>query len=310
MEISLILMQKTVSLFLILLMGVVLVRSGLVKSAESRTISMVTLYLILPCAVINAFQKDSTPEARSALLLALVASVVMEVAYIPLVKLLAIPFHLDPLEQVAVIYSNSGNLAIPLITAILGPDYILYPSVYMSVQTLLMWSHAKSTLCGEKKIDWKKILTNINMIAVLVGAVFFLIGFRLPGPVADAVSSTAAMVGPISMLVTGMLFGGIEWKQLLKYKRLPLICMLRLIILPVLSILFLRLSGLSRMVPDGDRVLLAVSISAITPMAATITQMAQIYDRDADYASAINVVTTMLCIVTMPIMVLLYQMIG
>ena len=45
-----------------------------------------------------------------------------------------------------------------------------------------------------------------------------------------------------------------------------------------------------------------------TPSASTLTQMAQVYGKDADYASAINVVTTLLCIVTMPLMVALYQM--
>lgn len=49
-------------------------------------------------------------------------------------------------------------------------------------------------------------------------------------------------------------------------------------------------------------------IACITPSASTITQMAQIYGQNADYASAINVITTILCIVTMPVLVLLYQM--
>ena len=57
------------------------------------------------------------------------------------------------------------------------------------------------------------------------------------------------------------------------------------------------------------RLLTLVSRFAIcTPSASTLTQMAQVYGKDADYASAINVVTTLLCIVTMPLMVALYQM--
>ena len=49
-------------------------------------------------------------------------------------------------------------------------------------------------------------------------------------------------------------------------------------------------------------------LATCTPSASTITQMAQIYGKDADYASAINVVTTLLCIFTMPLMVALYQL--
>ncbi len=49
-------------------------------------------------------------------------------------------------------------------------------------------------------------------------------------------------------------------------------------------------------------------LAAAAPSASTINQMAQIYNHDAGYASAINVTTILLCIVTMPTMVALYQL--
>ena len=70
----------------------------------------------------------------------------------------------------------------------------------------------------------------------------------------------------------------------------------------------LKLSGLAHLVPDGQTILLVSLLATCTPSASTITQMAQIYGTDADYASAINVVTTLLCIFTMPLMVALYQL--
>jgi len=54
--------------------------------------------------------------------------------------------------------------------------------------------------------------------------------------------------------------------------------------------------------------LLVTLLAAITPTASTIPQMAQLYDQDAAYASAINVMTTVVCVVTMPLMVMLYMM--
>ena len=62
------------------------------------------------------------------------------------------------------------------------------------------------------------------------------------------------------------------------------------------------------MVPAGQTILLITLLATITPSASTITQMAQVYGKGADYASAINVATTLLCIVTMPLMVMVYQM--
>ena len=54
--------------------------------------------------------------------------------------------------------------------------------------------------------------------------------------------------------------------------------------------------------------LLIVFLAVITPSASTVTQMCQVYGNDSKYASAVNVMTTLLAIVTMPLMVLLFQM--
>ena len=96
------------------------------------------------------------------------------------------------------------------------------------------------------------------MISVMVGIVLFFTRFQLPALLQDTVDSIGGMVGPVSMLVTGML--------------------------------------------------LVTLLATATPAAATITLLAQVYGKDAEYASAIHVVTTLLCLVTIPIMVTLYQL--
>ena len=46
----------------------------------------------------------------------------------------------------------------------------------------------------------------------------------------------------------------------------------------------------------------------MTPSATTVTQMAQLYDQDVSYATAINTITTLVCIATMPLMTMLYYL--
>lgn len=100
---------------------------------------------------------------------------------------------LDGVEETSLIYSNAGNLIIPIVTAILGKEWVIYTSAFLSVQLFLLWSHAKMKLCGEKGIDLKKILTNINMIAIFAGVLLFLLRIQLPAPVQDAVDSISSM---------------------------------------------------------------------------------------------------------------------
>lgn len=306
--ISLILMEKIVSLFLVMFMGVVLVKCGVIKSEESKSISIVSLYLIMPCVILSAFQVDCTPEVRDGLMLAAAAAVAVHIGLIFLAAILKRPLHLDEVEQTSIIYSNAGSLIIPLVTAILGKEWVIYSSAFVSVQLVLLWSHAKAVICGEKKLDLVKIVTNVNMLAIFAGIVLFVTGIRFPGPVQDAVDSVGGMVGPAAMLVTGMLIGNMDFKKVLSYRRLLLIVPMRLIVMPALVLVFLKYSGIAGFVENGSMILLVTLLATITPSASTITQMAQVYGKDADYASAINVTTTLLCIVTMPLMVALYQM--
>lgn len=64
MQISLLLMEEIAKLFAIMLMGYAVVKAGLMKSSESKSISVVMVYLVIPCVIIDAFQVDYTPDVK------------------------------------------------------------------------------------------------------------------------------------------------------------------------------------------------------------------------------------------------------
>ena len=70
--------------------------------------------------------------------------------------------------------------------------------------------------------------------------------------------------------------------------------------------LLLKYLPLTTLVKDGKTILLISLMAVITPSATTIVQLAQLYDREPVYASTINVMTTLVSIVTMPLMVMFY----
>jgi predicted permease len=269
---------------------------------------MLSLYLLMPCVILSSFQVDFTPEVRDGLILATAAAVIVHILLVALNAGLRGPLKLDPVEQTSVVYSNAGNLIVPLVAAMLGKEWVIYTSAFIAVQQTLLWSNAKSILCGEKKFSIRKVVTNFNMIAIFAGIVLFLTGIRFPGPIKDAVDSLGGMIGPMSMLVTGMLIGGMNFKQIFAYRRLWMVAALRLIAVPLIMLMLLKFSGLARFTENGKEVLLITFLATMTPSASTITSMALVYGKDADYASAINVATTLLCVATMPVMVALYSM--
>ena len=241
-------------------------------------------------------------------MLELRAAMVIQLSLIIRSQLLKKPLRLDPVEQASIVYPNAANLIIPLISAMLGDEWIIFSTPFTALQLFLIWSHGKSVLCGEHGFNLKKILTNTNLISVFIGLLMLLTGFSFPAPVQDAIGSVSATVGPISMLVTGMIIGGMDLKKVFTYKRVWLVTFLRLILLPIPALLLVKFSGLASLVPNGEIVLLIVLMASSSPVASMVTQMSQVYGQDADYASAINVVSTLMCIFTLPAVVALYQL--
>ena len=282
MTISILLMKQIAQLFLMIFMGYLIVKTGIVEDTDSKVLSKIILYLVIPCVIINAFQVDYTSDTVRGLLLAFIASVLTQIVLLIVVSVLGKLFHLNEVEIASIYYSNSGNLIVPIVTFILGKEWVLYGCVFMSVQLIFIWTHCKKIISQEASYDWKKIVLNINMISIFIGILLFFTKIHLPEIINDSISSVGNMIGPASMIVTGMLFAGMDLKQIFTNKK-------------VYS-------------ADGDKIMLIVFLAIITPSASTVTQMCQVYENDSQYASAINVVTTLFSIVTMPLLVMLFQM--
>lgn len=309
MNISILLMQQIVQLFLMIFMGYLIVKTGLVRDDDSKVLSKIILYLIVPCVIINAFQVDYTKDTVKGLLIAFAASVMTQVILLVVISVAGKLLHLNEVEVASVYYSNSGNLIVPIVTFILGQEWVLYGCVFMSVQLVFLWTHCKKIISREASYDWKKIILNINMISIFIGVILFFTGIRLPEIIGNTLASVGTMIGPASMIVTGMLFAGMNLKQIFANKRVYFITFLRLIVVPLIALVLIKLSNLASFSADGNKIMLIVFLAIITPSASTVTQMCQVYGNDSRYASAINVMTTLLSIITMPVMVMLFQMI-
>lgn len=307
MHISMLLMEQIVELFIMIFMGFAIVKAEIVKDVESKVLSKIVLYLIIPCVIINAFQVDYTAQTVKGLMIAFVASVILQIILLIIVAVMGKVLSLNEVEVASVYYSNSGNLIVPIVTFILGKEWVLYGCVFMSVQLVFLWTHCKKIISRERSYDWKKIVLNINMISIAVGVVLFFTRIRLPEVIDNTIGAVGNMIGPASMIVTGMLFAGMNLKQIFANKRVYFVSFLRMLVVPLIALILIKGSRLANLSADAPKIMLIVFLAVITPSASTVTQMCQVYGNDSQYASAINVVTTLSAIITMPVMVLLFE---
>ena len=258
MQISLILMREIVQLFIILLMGYIIVRAKLLRPEDSRSLSVVMVYLLTPCVIINAFQVEYTPQVMAGLIFSFAISIAAHILFLLLTRLLAGPLHLDVIERTAVIYTNAGILVIPLVNALLGPEYVIYSCAFIVVQQVLIWTHCRSLLCGTRGMEWRKLFLNVNIIAIVAGCALFLLRVPLPALINDTLGTLGDMFGPLGMLLAGMVIADTPLRRLFTTPRNYLPVLLRLLAFPLVTVLLLRAAGAAGWIADGKNILMIV----------------------------------------------------
>ena len=301
------LLYKIIQLFLIMILGFVLVKVKLVKSEDSVVLSKLSLYLFMPAVIINAFNVEMTNDIMVGLIIAFFTAVLIHIGLFILDCVLKKHFKATSVERASIMYSNAGNLIVPLVTYILGEEWLIYSSAYLIVQLVFMWTHGVR-LFSKQKINAKNILLNVNMLAVLFGFVIMILRLRLPVFIGEIASSLGAMLAPSGMIIAGMLAASVDFEKMLKIKRLYFVVIARLVIYPVIIVLLLKGISLIVRIPDIDTVMLISYLASITPAASTIMQFSQIYGKDSYYATAINVVTTIVCVITMPLLIMFFDL--
>lgn len=128
-----ILVGKIAALFIIMFLGFVLVKTGICRSDDSRVLSRLSVYIVVPCSILSAFQVSCSPSILMGFFGGGCCCIDPSHPDCPFYFIGPL-LHLNGVEKASIIYSNAGNLVIPLVSSILGPDWVIYSSAYVSVQ--------------------------------------------------------------------------------------------------------------------------------------------------------------------------------
>lgn len=310
-SLSLILLKKILILFIMVLMGFITVKKGRLKSSDSYILSRLSFDWIIPCSLIACFQVDYETEKMQAFLFACLVAFLSIILYILLTRLIQKPLKLNVAEQGTVIFANSAGVGAPVVSAVLGSEQLFFVSAHMGLQNIAIIIYLSIIMNKDAKINWRSVFLNRNIFCIAAGLFMFFTGFRLPDFISSAVSTVGNMLSPVSMFMIGMLMGGVDFKEVFRNRRTYLVSALRLLIYPMIFILTAKLSGAVDMFPYAKDVILVILICSAAPAAALVTQMAGLYCTGAvaQDASTLNVITTLFCIISMPLLVFLYQIV-
>lgn len=299
------LLLKILQLFTIMILSFVLVKAKILKSEDSTVLSKLSLWLFMPAVIINAFDMDITDEIMARLGAAFIVAFVIHFLLLLADIFFKKVFKATSVERASIMYSNAGNIIIPMVIYVFGEEWVIYSSAYIIVQQIFLWTHGVSLFSGGK-FSLKKILLNVNIIAIFVGFMLMLFNIRLPEFAGEVTSSLGSMLAPAGMIIAGMLAASVDFKRMLKNWRLYFVLISRLIVCPAIILILLKCIVPFIPLADIKTVMCIVLFASSAPSAATIMLLSQVYGKDSYYATAINAVTTVGCIVTMPLLVWLF----
>lgn len=300
------LLYKILQLFVAMAFGFILVKCKVLKSEDSGVLSKISLYLLMPSAIINSFNKELTPEVARGICLAFASAIIIHAVLLLLDFLGKKLFHTTGAERASIMYSNAANLIIPIVSFVLGDEWVVYSCAFMSVQLVFLWTHGIKLFSD--KLNLKKIIFNVNLISIAVGALIMFLGIKLPVFVGDITSSFGSMLGNVGMVIAGMMAAQIDYKTTFINPRLYLVLALRMLVYPLITLGIVKIILSCVTVANAESILLISYLASITPSAATVMQFARLHNSEPEYSAAINIITTVVCAATMPVFVALYGM--
>lgn len=293
-------------MFILIILGYILVKSKIVTQGGSKEFSNILVNIVSPCVLIKSYSVDFNGALAFDLLKCFIFSIVIHIIAI-LVATIVIkksPSARHRIDRYAIIYSNSGFMAIPLLQTVLGNEGVFFGSGYLVAFTIFSWTHGIYLYTNDKKsLSVSKIFTTPGIIGIVIGLFLFFTGLRLPKPIFTAVSYMADLNTPVAMIILGTFLADVNLKKAVATSRIYLISLFRLIVIPIIAIIIGRLINLD------DNLLISTMLPAACPCATMAALLAAKYDTDAPYASEIVSINTLLSIITLPCIVALLDFI-
>lgn len=304
MELVVVVLNKIFVMFIILVIGIICFKTKVIDEVGNKKITNLVLMLVSAIVIFMSYQVEFDKKLLLGLLFTFLISSVTYFMAIVFAHLVVRKTNENyAVERMSLIYSNCGFMGIPLVGAVIGEIGVFYLAVYITIFNILIWTHGYIQMTGKcNKGELLKILRSPCIIAVFLGIICFLFQIKIPSQFAEAFNIIAATNTPLAMLCAGAAIANANILGALKRFRTYLICFLKLLVIPIITVFIV-----SFLLVD-ENIKLTIIVATACPTGAVCTQFALKFNKNASYASEIFGISTALCVVTIPIVIMVAQL--
>lgn len=301
-------LRQVVVLFSLIIIGYIVKKLKVVNASIKKDISNLVINVTLPAFILSSMTSNFSREILSNSMTLLVISFSMYIFAILIgivfSKMLRLKQDEKNIYRYIIAFSNCGFMGYPIVDAVLGSQGVFYAAVFNLGFTSFVWTYGVYILRGGKSNDdnksWKeKVMTILNpaLVAVVFGFAMFIFGIKLPFIISEPLDLIGRTTTPLSMMLIGFILSEVHIKDIVSGYKIYLLSFMRLLFMPLAMYYLLTLLDYS-----GYLLQIPVLIAAM-PAAANTAIISSKYSGNYKLASKGIFITTLLSIVTIPLII-------
>ncbi len=300
MEIFQLILGKIGIMYSLIIGGFILYKIGIVNDRIVEKMTFLLVWIINPIIIIGQYQTEFSRQKLFQLIISFGFSfLVMTLGF-----LIAIKITKNNTERLGIGFANSGFIGIPLVSSIIGTHALFYLSAYLAVFNLYAYTYGIYLITKRTTyISLKKILKNPGIIAVISGIFMFIFSIRIPSFLNTIPDISIKLNTPMAMIVLGTYIARMDIVKLITDKRTYFISVIKLIVVPIITFVFLMCF------PFVDLEIRQVLVLATaTPVALTAPLYSQLFGGDYVHAAKLVGLSTILSLATIPVFVYIMEL--
>ncbi|MBQ9014895.1 MAG: AEC family transporter [Firmicutes bacterium] len=298
--------------FIIILPGYIVTKLGILDSRHTAGMSSLITCVTYPCLVISAMQMEFSMQVLNnckyvvlIFLGAVVCALITSKIVSAIVKL---PPERAGIFAFMLVFGNTGFIGLPVLNGLLGSEAVFYGALCDSSYDIFMFTIGIALIrngASEDELSFGqtlKGLINPCMIGVLIGLTLYICGITLPDIIAVPVERIGGITSPLAMIVVGSHLARARMRDLFTCGHAYLVCLMKLIAFPLIALAIVKLT-----IGTGTLLAQVCVLQAAMPVAMLSVILSERYRGDVRFASAGVMMTTLMCIITIPLHAILLQ---
>lgn len=294
-----ILISQILIIFFLIVIGYCCKKRSILNVESTKGFTKFVINISIPFAIISSFNQSLPKSALKNVGLIFILTIIIYLVSIVLGQILFKKFHIETQKvmKYTTVFSNCAFMGFPILESLMGKIGILYGSVYIVVSSIFLWTYGEGLfLKNKEKKNIKNIFLNPGILSIFIGIVVFFLSSQIPSFLSKSINILGGTTTPISMIVIGSMLADLKVNDIYKGSEIYYISFIRLVFLPVIVILILKYFHFNK------DIIIVCGILTAMPAPANVAMFAEEFDSNTALASKIIFISTILSIITIPMM--------